>query len=228
MCRRNSIQVQVGGDPIQLMGGGTPSQVWVWGTPTSRTGGGIPSPRLDGVPPVRRQSSIASTCYVVYSMPLAFNFLVSIVYNLVIPSWTFGFFTIKKSDAFLSEYLTDLKLHRTKIFCQKLPPVGFEPTTSGSWTSCSANCASKKSVEDLWSELSFFFMHHFTCWTLFISGINRAWLDKGLSDSHRQPNSDLAQWQSMRLIISRLGVQTPLGAIFDEIYFVLCNFRSVR
>ena len=26
----------------------------------------------------------------------------------------FGFFTIKKSDAFLSEYLIDLKLHRTK------------------------------------------------------------------------------------------------------------------
>ena len=26
----------------------------------------------------------------------------------------FGFFTLKKSDAFLSDYLTDLKLHRTK------------------------------------------------------------------------------------------------------------------
>ena len=29
-------------------------------------------------------------------------------------------------------------------------------------------------------------------------------------------------------MIQRLGVQTPLGAIFDEISFVLCNFRSVR
>ena len=29
-------------------------------------------------------------------------------------------------------------------------------------------------------------------------------------------------------MIWRLWVQTPLGAIFDEIYFVLCNFRSVR
>ena len=28
--------------------------------------------------------------------------------------YSFEFFTIKKSDAFLSEYLTDLKLHRTK------------------------------------------------------------------------------------------------------------------
>ena len=68
-------------------------------------------------------------------------------------------------------------------------------------------------------------MHHFICWTLFISGINRSWLYKGLSDSQRQPNSDLAQWQSMRLMIWRLWVQPPLGAFFDEIYFVLCNFR---
>ena len=29
-------------------------------------------------------------------------------------------------------------------------------------------------------------------------------------------------------MIWRFWVQTPLGAIFDEIYFVLCNFRSVR
>ena len=36
-------------------------------------------------------------------------------------------------------------------------------------------------------------MHHFICWTLFISRINRAWLYKGLVDSHPQPNSDLAQ-----------------------------------
>ena len=29
-------------------------------------------------------------------------------------------------------------------------------------------------------------------------------------------------------MIQRLWIQTPLGVIFDEIYFVLCNFRSVR
>ena len=28
--------------------------------------------------------------------------------------------------------------------------------------------------------------------------------------------------------IRRLWVQPPLGAIFDEIYFVLCNFSSAR
>ena len=36
-------------------------------------------------------------------------------------------------------------------------------------------------------------MHHLTCWTLFISRINRAWLYRGLNDWHRQLNSDLAQ-----------------------------------
>ena len=35
-------------------------------------------------------------------------------------------------------------------------------------------------------------------------------------------------WQSIRVMIWRLWVQTPLGAIFYQIYFVLCNFRSVR
>ena len=29
-------------------------------------------------------------------------------------------------------------------------------------------------------------------------------------------------------MIKKLWIQTPLGAIFDEIYFVLCNYRSVR
>ena len=33
-------------------------------------------------------------------------------------------------------------------------------------------------------------------------------------------------WQSIRLMIQRLWVQTPLGAIFDKIYFALCNFKS--
>ena len=34
--------------------------------------------------------------------------------------------------------------------------------------------------------------------------------------------------QAQRLMIRRLWVQAPLGQIFDKIYFVLCNFRSVR
>ena len=36
-------------------------------------------------------------------------------------------------------------------------------------------------------------MHHFTCWTLFISRINRAWLYKCHEDSGWQLNVDLAQ-----------------------------------
>ena len=30
------------------------------------------------------------------------------------------------------------------------------------------------------------------------------------------------------MLIRRLWIQIPLGTIFDEIYFVLCNFTSVR
>ena len=37
-----------------------------------------------------------------------------------------------------------------------------------------------------------------------------------------------SSWQSIRLMIQRLWVQTPLGAIFDNFFFVLCNFRSLR
>ena len=62
-----------GGFPVLLMGG-TPSQVWMGGTPSyvwtgtalSRTGWGTPHT-------IRRQSSMASTCYVVGGMPLAFT-----------------------------------------------------------------------------------------------------------------------------------------------------------
>ena len=35
-------------------------------------------------------------------------------------------------------------------------------------------------------------------------------------------------WQSIRVMIQKLWVPTPLGAIFDGIYFDLCNFRSFR
>ena len=37
---------------------------------------------------------------------------------------TFWFFTIRKSDAFLSDYLTDLKLHRTKYILSKIAASG--------------------------------------------------------------------------------------------------------
>ena len=35
-------------------------------------------------------------------------------------------------------------------------------------------------------------------------------------------------WQSSRLNPQPPDHQTPMRAIFDEIYFVLCDFRSVR
>ena len=126
----------------------------------------------------------------------------------------FVFFTIGRFDAFLSDYLTDLKLHSTNKFCQKLYPVGFEPPTSWSSVFCSPNWASKESVGDFWSELSFVFMQHFTCWTLFICKINRAWLYKGLVDSHPQPNSDLAQLGEQETDDLEVVSSNPTGGNF--------------
>ena len=56
---------------------------------------------------------------------------------------------------FLSDYLTDLKLHSTKKMCQKLPSLGFELITSGSSVQYSAHWAREESVGDFCSELSF-------------------------------------------------------------------------
>ena len=64
-------------------------------------------------------------------------------------------FTIRKSDTFLSDYLTDLKLHRPKNILSKIGPAGFELMTSWSSVSCSANWTREESVGDFWSELSF-------------------------------------------------------------------------
>ena len=70
-------------------------------------------------------------------------------------------------------------------------------------------------------------MHHFTCWTLFISRINRAYKD--LNDSHRQPNSDLAQLVGHESDDPEVVGSGPTrGNFFEEIYFVLCNLKSVR
>ena len=63
---------------------GTPSQVSRWGgISCSRSRWGVPNPAgldgvppcpgLDRVPPIRRQSSLASTCYVEGGMPLTFT-----------------------------------------------------------------------------------------------------------------------------------------------------------
>ena len=51
---------------------------------------------------------------------------------------------------------------------------------------------------------------------------------KALTDSHRQPNGDLAElaehWSDDMEVLG----SNPTGGNFEEIYFVLCNFRSVR
>ena len=59
-------------------------------------------------------------------------------------------------------------------------------------------------------------MHNFTLWILFISRINRAQIYKGLNDSHRQRNNDLAHlveyWSDDQDVVC----SNPTGAIFDE------------
>ena len=103
----------------------------------------------------------------------------------------FEFFTID-----VSVRLSDRSLNRVeqKRFRQKLPPVGLETRTSRSSGQCLTNWARQESVGQEISEVSFVcFMHHFICWTLFISRINRAWLYKGHEDSNWQLNVDLAQ-----------------------------------
>ena len=74
----------------------------------------------------------------------------------------------------------------------------------------------------------FCFMHQFTCWTLFISRINRAWLYKGLVDWLPQPNSDLAQLAEHGTDELEVLSSNPIGGNFWRIYFVLCNFKYVR
>ena len=68
-------------------------------------------------------------------------------------------------------------------------------------------------------------MHHFTCWTLFISRINRAWLRQGLNDWHRQQNSDLAQ-----LAECATDDQEVVGSIpaRDNFFILLFSFNASR
>ena len=78
-----------------------------------------------------------------------------------------------------------------QIFIQgrakKLPQVGIEPRT------CHSNALLTVLGRLCWAGDFWSFVSNFTCWTLIISGISRAWLYKGLNDSQRLQNSDLAQ-----------------------------------
>ena len=63
-------------------------------------------------------------------------------------------------------------------------------------------------------------MHHFTCWTLFLESIEHN-------------NSDLVQLAEHGTDDPEVVSSNPAGVwfgfvILDKIYFVLCNFRSVR
>ena len=133
-----------------------------------------------------------------------------------------GFFMMGQSDTFLSGYLTDLKLHSTKKNCQKLPQWGLNPRPLDH-QSPALPTELGRNLLDI-SKVSFLLFHApLHMFDFVISKINRARLYKGLNDFHPQPNNDLAQ----------LGEQETddlkvVRAIFDEIYLVLCNFRSVR
>ena len=109
---------------------------------------------------------------------------------------------------------------RAKKFRQKLPPVGIETMTSRSSSQCLTNWAKQESDGQEISEVSFVcFMHHFTCWTLFISRINRAWLYKGHEDSGWQLNVDLAQLVRRWLEDPEVLVSNPTWHNFWWIFF---------
>ena len=100
--------------------------------------------------------------------------------------------------------------------------MGFETRTSRSSGQCLTNWARQESVGQEISEVSFVcFMHHFTCWTLFISRINRTWLYKGHEDSGWQMNVNLAQlvrhWpEDLEVLVS-----LPTVSNFWRFYFAL-------
>ena len=149
-----------------------------------------------------------------------FQFCNKIV-SLVIDFFTIGV-SVRLSDRFL--YKEEQKKNR-----QKLPTVGFETRTSGSSGQCLTNWARQESVGQEISEVSFVcFMHHFTCWTLFISRINRAWLYKGDEDSRWQLNVDLAQLVRHWPEDPEVLVSNPTGGNFWRIFFCfsLCKDLS--
>ena len=112
-------------------------------------------------------------------------------------------------------------------FVKNCPPVGFEPMTSWSSVSCSANWAREESVGDFWSELSFVSCttSHFFC--LFLKSIEHDF--KGLGDSHPQPNSDLVQLPEHETDDPEVVSSKPTeGHFLTKFILFCCNFRCVR
>ena len=131
----------------------------------------------------------------------------------------FEFFTIG-----VSVRLSDRSLHRKeqKKIRQNLPPVGIETMTSGSSGQCLTNWARQESVGQDISEVSFVcFMLHITCWTFFISRINRAWLYKSHENSGLQLNVDLAQLVRHWPEDPEVLVSNPAEGNFWQLFFAL-------
>ena len=157
--------------------------------------------------------------WVTLYMPCGFVCCVKIyLTNIIKIYWSFEFFTIG-----VSVRLSDRSLHREekKNFVKNCPQWGLETRTSGSSGQCLTNWAKQESVGQEISEVSFAcFMHHFTCWTLLISRINRAWLYKGHEDSGWQLNVDLAQLVRHWPDDPEVLVSNPTGGNFWQFFLL--------
>ena len=123
--------------------------------------------------------------YLVCGMPLAFMQEDFLVFTRVFHDKEIWCTSVRLSDR---PIVTHNKIH----FVKNCPQWGLNSQPLDNHSNALLTEIGRNMLEI--SELSFVsFLHHFTCWTLFISRINRAWLCKGLNDSYRQPNSDLAQ-----------------------------------
>ena len=120
--------------------------------------------------------------------------------------------------AFLSDYLTDLYTGKSKKkFVTNYPQWGLKPGPPDHEANALPTELGWRSVGQKISEVSFVcFMHHFTCCTLFISRINRAWLYKGHEDSGWQLNVDIVQlvehWPNDLEVL----VSIPTGGNFQK------------
>ena len=139
------------GTPIQTWEGGTPHLDLGRGTPCLDQGRGTPHLDLErGYPPIQvrsqdrggypqlEQHSMYLLCSRRYASCIhAGGLSCSDAISIFCSNFkcfrrhctsSFGFFVIRKSDAFLSDYLTDLKLHSTKyISLKNCPQWGLNP-----------------------------------------------------------------------------------------------------
>ena len=137
---------------------------------------------------------------------------------------TFNVVTIEFFTIGISVRLSDRSLHgeEQKQNSSKIAP-------SGDWKPGLSDLQANALPTELGRNLSFVcFMHQFTCWTLFISRINRAWLYKGHADSGWQLNVDLAQLVKHWPEDPEVLVSKPTGGNFWRIFFCssLCKDLS--